>query len=472
MKRLVCEMCGGTDIIKKDGLFECQSCGIKYSLEEAKKMMVEGVVEVQGKVQVDNTNMVETWMKLGLNAANSGNSKEAYDYFTKVVEVEPKNWRAIFEKGKAAAWQSTLASPRTAELYQAIKRSIEIINEQGLSETEKTETINEFAVAVFNVNNALLDLRKQNFDRYDDKFYDLHFNEWFELHYTQSISNINSTEAAIEMISNFDDDLSKDNVLFMKKHICEILCFICSTQDTYWDSYNKYYLSCFGLYVDTKKPFIDKYLKLVKEIRKEDPNFRKNKYQRIDPFNPPERWQSDRYEMLEKHWSEIEKHEEMEIEKQKKKERIEKYWNNHKDEEKRLKDELKSISVQTKEKQLLQSNLQDETEKLYKLKNKELDSERQIAELNHQITELANKKKKVGLLNGKEKRKIQGEIDNLKEKIIILDNTANKERDEYNKKIDKEIDEKLDEQEEIENEIRVLSKRKQNIQNEFKKDRK
>lgn len=48
MKRLTCEMCGSTDLIKQDGVFVCQTCGCKYSIEEAKKMMVEGTVEVTG----------------------------------------------------------------------------------------------------------------------------------------------------------------------------------------------------------------------------------------------------------------------------------------------------------------------------------------------------------------------------------------------------------------------------------------
>lgn len=41
MKQLTCEMCGSTDLIKQDGVFVCQSCGCKYSVEEAKKMMIE-----------------------------------------------------------------------------------------------------------------------------------------------------------------------------------------------------------------------------------------------------------------------------------------------------------------------------------------------------------------------------------------------------------------------------------------------
>jgi hypothetical protein len=49
-------MCGGTDVIKQDGVFVCQSCGVKYSLEEAKKMMVEvtgGTVEVSNQTSFE-----------------------------------------------------------------------------------------------------------------------------------------------------------------------------------------------------------------------------------------------------------------------------------------------------------------------------------------------------------------------------------------------------------------------------------
>ena len=35
MKQLTCEMCGSTDLIKQEGVFVCQTCGTKYSVEES-----------------------------------------------------------------------------------------------------------------------------------------------------------------------------------------------------------------------------------------------------------------------------------------------------------------------------------------------------------------------------------------------------------------------------------------------------
>ena len=37
MKRIACEVCGSNQLIKEDGYFQCEYCGTKYSLDEARK---------------------------------------------------------------------------------------------------------------------------------------------------------------------------------------------------------------------------------------------------------------------------------------------------------------------------------------------------------------------------------------------------------------------------------------------------
>lgn len=46
MKKLCCELCGGNELIKHDGYFTCVSCGTKYTLEEARKLKIDGVIKV------------------------------------------------------------------------------------------------------------------------------------------------------------------------------------------------------------------------------------------------------------------------------------------------------------------------------------------------------------------------------------------------------------------------------------------
>lgn len=209
MAALVCDICGGKLVMGSGGVAVCDSCGMEYSTER----MREKVQAIKGTVQIDNSNMVGTWMKMAQSASEAGNQKEAYDYYAKVLEVEPSNWRALFGKGKAAAWQSTLANSRTSELYQAVKMSIGIIEHSDMTADEIASAKNEFAVAIYNVNNAFLDLRKANFDRHDDKYYDMHWDEWWEVHYTQGTENVRQTEDVMTLIDGLDDDLSKDTMI-------------------------------------------------------------------------------------------------------------------------------------------------------------------------------------------------------------------------------------------------------------------
>ncbi|MBP1532735.1 MAG: hypothetical protein IK999_01210 [Ruminococcus sp.] len=83
MKQLTCEMCGSTDLLKQDGVFVCQICGTKYSVEEAKKMMIEGTVEVTGTVditgstvKVDNAEFVAKYLQNARRAKQKEDWKE------------------------------------------------------------------------------------------------------------------------------------------------------------------------------------------------------------------------------------------------------------------------------------------------------------------------------------------------------------------------------------------------------------
>ena len=104
MKQLTCEMCGSTDLIKQDGVFVCQTCGTKYSIEEARKMMVEGTVEVTGTVKVDDSAKLENYLNIAKKAAAAGNNEEAEKYCNQILEINPENYEAWAIKGKAAGW--------------------------------------------------------------------------------------------------------------------------------------------------------------------------------------------------------------------------------------------------------------------------------------------------------------------------------------------------------------------------------
>ena len=96
MKKITCEMCGGTDLIKQDGVFVCQNCGMKYSLEDAKKLMIEGVVEVQGTVKVDQSDELKNLYVLARRARKNQDNENAAKYYDMILVKEPKSWEAAF----------------------------------------------------------------------------------------------------------------------------------------------------------------------------------------------------------------------------------------------------------------------------------------------------------------------------------------------------------------------------------------
>ncbi len=60
MNAIICELCGSNDVVKKDGLYICQHCGTKYTVEEAKKLI--------GTVKIDRTDETEKLLTLARRA--------------------------------------------------------------------------------------------------------------------------------------------------------------------------------------------------------------------------------------------------------------------------------------------------------------------------------------------------------------------------------------------------------------------
>lgn len=96
MKQLTCEMCGSTDLMKQDGVFVCQTCGTKYSVEEAKKMMVEGTIDVQGTVKIDASEKLHNYYQVARRAKSDNDSETAAKYYSMILTEDPTSWEASF----------------------------------------------------------------------------------------------------------------------------------------------------------------------------------------------------------------------------------------------------------------------------------------------------------------------------------------------------------------------------------------
>lgn len=161
MKKLVCEMCGGTELLKKDGVFVCQSCGTQYSVEEAKKMMIEGTVDVEGTVKVDNSAFVEKYLANARRALSKEDYEEVEKYYNMVEQNAPNNIEAVFFSAYGRVMQSLFETEyyKRGQKFKVLDNSISVIDDYyEVTNEDKEEVIKK-------ISDALLKMYKSDFLR-------------------------------------------------------------------------------------------------------------------------------------------------------------------------------------------------------------------------------------------------------------------------------------------------------------------
>lgn len=134
MKAIVCEMCSSHDVVKQDGYYVCQSCGTKYSTEDAKKLMVEiaGKVDVSGStVSVDTTDATKRSLENARRAMQKEDWEEAEKYYNLVEQNDPSNIEAIFYSAYAKAKATLVVDDvyRREAVFKSFCSSISIVDD-------------------------------------------------------------------------------------------------------------------------------------------------------------------------------------------------------------------------------------------------------------------------------------------------------------------------------------------------------
>ena len=156
MNRLTCEMCGSNEMVKQDGYFVCQFCGCKYTVEEAKKMMIEGTVDVTGStVKVDNSEFVEKFLNNARRAYHKEDWEEVEKYYNMVEQNVPDNIEAVFFSayGKAMLAMTDSEYFKRDQKFEVLKRSISVISDYYTTTKEnKEEVLSKLAHAIKHMN--------------------------------------------------------------------------------------------------------------------------------------------------------------------------------------------------------------------------------------------------------------------------------------------------------------------------------
>ena len=395
-----CPQCGGDLQLDKDketGF--CMHCGSKIIVQDAIRA-----------VRIDNSHMIETWMKMGKAAAESNNYEEAYKYFTKVVEVDLENWNALFLKGQAAGYLSTLSNPRLDELIGGIKAANEIVDKLKMPFEESVKNKNMFAMSIFElisgIDGLVFDRNFERFDKFMDTDWELMCDtrNWHE-------KEIIYLQKAISLIDGFTDETSLKNKVEIKQSIVTNCFWICNYEPYFLD-FNKEQFRYFGYTAQQKKPFIELADQLIIEIKTEVPNYwTTGEY--INRLDTPELFdpQFDKRAIAAEKQIEFARQNELEEFKK------QKYWEGHPEEYKVFLAEEKRESVlQEKQKIKLRNEIEE-----YSIKVEEM---KRLTDL--EITSLRNERDRLGFLAGKKKNeideKINAKVNGFAEFRIGLDN--------------------------------------------------
>ncbi len=144
MKKLVCELCGGVDLVKSGDLFVCQSCGAKYTEEAARKILDINInMSGYSKKQIDN------FMELASRALASGNWNEALRYSQNILENDTGDYRAWLIKGAATGCLNAISGNNNlGECVNCLTTAISCAPEDQRTEAVKSAVVNIESVLV------------------------------------------------------------------------------------------------------------------------------------------------------------------------------------------------------------------------------------------------------------------------------------------------------------------------------------
>lgn len=150
-------MCGSNDFAKIDGFMVCQSCGTKFTVEDAKKMMVEveGTVSVQGTVQIDKTSEVQKHLANARRALEKEDWDDVVRYYNLVEENDPTDIEAIFYSTYGKAKQTLTSDDfyKREQVFKSLINSISIIDDNfNLAKEQEQKEI------IIKISQAILDM--------------------------------------------------------------------------------------------------------------------------------------------------------------------------------------------------------------------------------------------------------------------------------------------------------------------------
>lgn len=439
MKKIVCEMCGSNDLLKKDGVFECQSCGTKYSVEEAKKMMVDGVVNIEGTVKIDDSNKINNLIKNAKILFRDGKTDESYKLFGDVLNIDTENYTAITYRGLCSSWNSSIASPKIGDAVTGISRGFEIAKQKLGESEEYAKFCMEIMGEMSKISVACMKMYQKHYkESYNE------FNEWMK----NETANINRAGLYYD-------------VEWSRKRLSQEQARYEKNKDT---AINGIHLTLVASNVVVVKIITVKNIEI----------YSIQDYKKIQEF--VKNYMVVPSEYLNKKLKDYEVGLGLLISLDEKIEKLRDlkrtaYWEEHKEEKQKLESEIEKFKNDIKGREENLNKLDTEKKEIEKNMNSEVASESELKQLDSKLETLIEEKSSLGLFKIKEKKAIQEKIDALEEEKEKLNQRIETEKNELKKQYQPSVNEKEEKIKQLDNEIKEIQKLIDNNENELKKDR-
>ena len=170
-------MCGSTNLLKDDGVFVCQNCGTKYSVEEAKKMMSgEGSADTAEELETNvkktakSSSKLKNLYEIARRAVDTGDTDAIIKYYDQILTREPNSWEAYFYtalyRALRTADQNIVAAADS--LINCMDNFVKLAKDHVASEEEETTPIVDIYARLTLLANMFNDNVKSNYDALDD----------------------------------------------------------------------------------------------------------------------------------------------------------------------------------------------------------------------------------------------------------------------------------------------------------------
>ena len=467
MGALVCDICGGKLVMGAGGVATCESCGMEYSKDRVKEM----VQEIKGVVQIDNSNQLVNWIRMGDNAMEAKNYSEAYSYYTKVIETDSNNWEATIKRGEAAYWQGTLGNPRLNETVAAMKNAMLIVDSLHLDrEAEQKAKIDIFKrchnVHIQYYGHVMMETMQQRLNNLMNSYARVDTDLFYALSNVHK-SRLQMLLEYLPIFEGYDTDEAKEYVKELKKDRVSALCSYCSFEE--WDDF--YY----GPSASDKKQFIDNYLLYLDELLQLEPNYLSGENVSYpDPYDRPKN--SMEYEKRKKDLPDYWKRQLGTVKAKKeeaaRKKRHDEYWAEHMDEKQQYESRLKSIAAEKAELSAKISSYESKIKNIQGERNTVIgEADKKVNGAKSQIQRLESEKSKLGLFAGKQKKELQAQIDSINASIPNLQDEASRIKKSVEADSSAKIEMLRNEQKPFSDRMEALKKEEHSINNELTKAR-